>query len=327
MHSTFTHAIRIHRFGGPEVLQWEEIPLPPPAAGEVTVRQTAIGLNFIDTYHRSGLYPLTLPAVIGTEAAGVVEALGPGATGVAVGDRVAYTGLPPGAYAARRNWPADRLVKLPAGITDEVAASVMLKGLTAWYLLRRSYRVQAGDPVLVYAAAGGTGTLLSQWAAALGARVIGVVSSAEKAALARGQGCTATVLSGDPDFVPKVRELSGGGVAVAYDSVGRDTFFQSLDCLRRHGTMVSFGNASGPVAPFSPMELAKRGSLHLTRPSLFDFIATRADLEEGTGELFDVIGRGAVRIAIGQRYPLRDVARAHQDLEARRTTGATILEP
>jgi NADPH2:quinone reductase len=327
MHSTFTHAIRIHRFGGPEVLQWEEIPLPPPAAGEVTVRQTAIGLNFIDTYHRSGLYPLTLPAVIGTEAAGVVEALGPGATGVAVGDRVAYTGLPPGAYAARRNWPADRLVKLPAGITDEVAASVMLKGLTAWYLLRRSYRVQAGDPVLVYAAAGGTGTLLSQWAAALGARVIGVVSSAEKAALARGQGCAATVLSGDPDFVPKVRELSGGGVAVAYDSVGRDTFFQSLDCLRRHGTMVSFGNASGPVAPFSPMELAKRGSLHLTRPSLFDFIATRADLEEGTGELFDVIGRGAVRIAIGQRYPLRDVARAHQDLEARRTTGATILEP
>jgi NADPH:quinone reductase len=327
MHSTFTQAIRIHRFGGPEVLQWEEIPLAPPAAGEVTIRQTAIGLNFIDTYHRSGLYPLTLPAVIGAEAAGVVEALGPDARGVAVGDRVAYAGLPPGAYAARRNWPADRLVKLPAGITDEVAASVMLKGLTAWYLLRRSYRVQAGDPVLVYAAAGGTGTLLSQWAAALGARVIGVVSSGAKAQLARGQGCAETVLAGDPEFVKNVRELSGGGVAVAYDSVGRDTFFQSLDCLRRHGTMVSFGNASGPVEPFSPMELAKRGSLHLTRPSLFDFIATRADLDEGAGELFDVIGRGAVRIAIGQRYPLRDVARAHQDLEARRTTGATILEP
>lgn len=327
MPSSLTPAIRIHRFGGPEVLQWEEIPLPPPAAGEVAIRQTAIGLNFIDTYHRSGLYPLTLPAVIGAEAAGVVEALAPGVSGFATGDRVAYAGLPPGAYAARRNWPADRLVKLPPGISDEVAASAMLKGLTAWYLLRRSYRVQAGDTLLLYAAAGGTGTLLSQWATALGARVIGVAGSAAKAALAREHGCVETVLSGDPDFVKKVRELSGGGVAVVYDSVGRDTFVQSLDCLRRHGTMVSFGNASGPVEPFSPMELAKRGSLHLTRPSLFDFIATRADLEEGTGELFDVIGRGAVRIAIGQRYPLRDVARAHEDLEARRTTGATILQP
>jgi NADPH2:quinone reductase len=327
MPDTFTRAIRIHRFGGPEVLQWEDVPLPPPAPGEVTIRQTAIGLNFIDTYHRSGLYPLTLPAVLGTEAAGVVEALAPGVSGFAIGDRVAYTGLPPGAYAAHRNWPADRLVKLPPGITDEVAASVMLKGLTAWYLLRRSYRVQPGDTLLLYAAAGGTGTLLSEWAAALGARVIGVAGSAAKAALAREHGCAATVLSDDPDFVKKVRDLSGGGVAVAYDSVGRDTFFQSLDCLRRHGTMVSFGNASGPVEPFSPVELAKRGSLHLTRPSLFDFIATRADLEAGTGELFDVIGRGAVRIAIGQRYPLRDVARAHQDLEARRTTGATILQP
>jgi len=327
MHNTFTQAIRIHRFGGPEVLQWEEIPLSPPAPGEVTIRQTAIGLNFIDTYHRSGLYPLTLPAVIGTEAAGIVAALGPNVTGFAVGDRVAYTGLPPGAYAAHRNWPVDRLVKLTAGITDEVAASVMLKGLTAWYLLRRSYRVQAGDTLLLYAAAGGTGTLLSQWAAALGARVIGVAGSPAKATIAREHGCAETVLSTDPDFVKKVREFAGGGVAVVYDSVGRDTFFQSLDCLRRHGTMVSFGNASGPVEPFSPMELAKRGSLHLTRPSLFDFIATRAELEAGTGELFDVIGRGAVRIAIGQRYPLRDVARAHRDLEGRRTTGATILEP
>lgn len=327
MHSTLTQAIRIHHFGGPEVLQWEEIPLPPPAPGEVTIRQTAVGLNFIDTYHRSGLYPLTLPAVIGTEAAGVIEALGPGTTGLAAGDRVAYAGLPPGAYAAHRNWPADRLVKLPPGITAEVAASAMLKGLTAWYLLRRSYRVQPGDTLLLYAAAGGTGMLLSQWAAALGARVIGVVGSPAKAALAREHGCADTVLSADPDLVKKVRELSGGGVAAVYDSVGRDTFFQSLDCLRRHGTMVSFGNASGPVEPFSPMELAKRGSLHLTRPSLFDFIATRADLEAGTGELFDLIGRGAVRIAIGQRYPLRDVARAHADLEGRRTTGATILEP
>lgn len=327
MRTTFTPAIRIHRFGGPEVLQLEDIPLAAPVVGEVTLRQTAIGLNFIDTYHRSGLYPLALPSVIGTEAAGVVEALGPGVSGVAVGERVAYTGLPPGAYAGHRNWPADRLVRLPSGIADDVAASLMLKGLTAWYLLRRSYRVQAGDTVLLYAAAGGTGTLLSQWATALGARVIGVVGSAAKSELALRHGCTATVLSTEPDFVSKVRDLSGGGVAVVYDSVGRDTFFQSLDCLRRHGTMVSFGNASGPVDPFAPMELAKRGSLHLTRPSLFDFISTRADLEAGTGELFDLVDRGAVRIAIGQRYALRDVARAHEDLEGRRTTGATVLEP
>lgn len=327
MHSTLTQAIRIHRFGGPEVLQWEEIPLPPPAPGEVTIRQTAVGLNFIDTYHRSGLYPLALPAGIGTEAAGLVEVLGAGVGGIAVADRVAYAGLPPGAYAQRRNWPADRLVKLPATISDEVAASAMLKGLTAWYLLRRSYRVQPGDAILLHAAAGGTGTLLSQWAAALGATVIGVVGSAAKAELARAHGCAATVLADDPDFVKKVRELSGGGVAVVYDSVGRDTFFRSLDSLLKHGTMVTFGNASGPVEPFSPMELAKRGSLHLTRPSLFDFIATRADLEAGTGELFDLIVRGAVRIAIGQRYPLKDAARAHRDLEGRRTTGATVLEP
>jgi len=327
MHSTLTQAIRIHRFGGPEVLQWEEIPLPPPAPGEVTIRQTAVGLNFIDTYHRSGLYPLALPAGIGTEAAGLVEVLGAGVGGIAVGDRVAYAGLPPGAYAERRNWPAERLVKLPALITDEVAASAMLKGLTAWYLLRRSYRVQPGETVLLHAAAGGTGTLLSQWAAALGASVIGVAGTAAKAELARAHGCAGTVLADDPDFVKKVRELSGGGVAVVYDSVGRDTFFRSLDCLRKHGTMVTFGNASGPVEPFSPMELAKRGSLHLTRPSLFDFIGTRADLEAGTAELFGLIAGGAVRIAIGQRYPLSDAARAHGDLEGRRTTGATILEP
>lgn len=327
MHTTFTQAIRVHHFGGPEVLQWEAAELPGPAPGEVTIRQTAVGLNFIDTYHRSGLYPLALPAGIGTEAAGLVEVLGAGVGGIAVGDRVAYAGLPPGAYAERRNWLAERLVKLPATISDDVAASVMLKGLTAWYLLRRSYRVQSGDTVLLHAVAGGTGTLLSQWAAALGATVIGVAGTAAKAGLARAQGCAETVLADDPDFVQKVRDLSGGGVAVVYDSVGRDTFFKSLDCLRKHGTMVTFGNASGPVEPFSPMELAKRGSLHLTRPSLFDFIATRADLEAGTGELFGLIARGAVRIAIGQSYPLRDAARAHQDLEGRRTTGATILRP
>ena len=327
MNHTTTQAIRVHRFGGPEVLQWETVALAPPAAGEVTIRQTAVGLNFIDTYHRSGLYPLTLPGVIGAEAAGVVEALGAGVQGLAPGDRVAYTGLPPGAYAVRRNWPAERLVRLPGAISDDVAAAIMLKGLTAWYLLRKSYRVQAGDAVLLYAAAGGTGTLLSQWATALGARVIGVVGSEAKAELARSQGCAATVMANDPAFVSTVREVSGGGVAVVYDSIGRDTFVQSLDCLRRHGTMVTFGNASGPVEPFSPMELTRRGSLHLTRPSLFDFIATRADLEEGTGELFGHVASGAVRIAIGQRYPLRDVANAHRDLESRKTTGATILDP
>jgi len=327
MHTSLTQAIRIQRFGGPEVLEWQEVSLPPPPPGEVTIRQTAVGLNFIDTYHRSGLYPLTLPAGIGAEAAGRVETLGAGVLGLAVGDRVAYAGLPPGAYAERRNWPAERLVKLPATVSDDVAAAAMLKGLTAWYLLRRSYRVQPGDSVLLYAAAGGTGTLLSQWATALGARVIGVAGGAAKAELARAHGCAATVLADDPDFVEKVRDLAGGGVAVVYDSVGRDTFFKSLDCLRKHGTMVTFGNASGPVEPFSPMELVKRGSLHLTRPSLFDFIATRADLETGTGELFDVVTSGAVRIAIGQRYPLRDAARAHRDLEGRRTTGATVLEP
>lgn len=327
MHSTATHAIRIHRFGGPEVLQWEAVDLPEPAAGEVTIRQTAVGLNFIDTYHRSGLYPLTLPAGIGTEAAGVVVALGAGVTGFAAGERVAYTGLPPGAYAGHRNWPADKLVRLPVGIADEVAAAAMLKGLTAWYLLRKSYHLQPGESVLLHAAAGGTGSIVSQWAKALGARVIGVVGSAAKAELARARGCAETVLGDDPEFVKKVRELSGGGVAVVYDSVGKDTFFRSLDSLRRHGTMVTFGNASGPVEPFSPMELTKRGSLHLTRPSLFDFIATRADLEAGTGELFAVLESGAVRIPIGQRYALRDVAQAHQDLESRRTTGATILTP
>jgi NADPH2:quinone reductase len=257
----------------------------------------------------------------------MVEALGPGVAGIEVGDRVAYAGLPPGAYAQRRNWPAQRLVKLPKGITDDVAASIMLKGLTAWYLLRRSYRVQSGDTVLLYAAAGGAGTLLSQWAKALGARVIGVVGTAAKAELARAYGCTETVLADAPDFVKKVRDLSDGGVSVVYDSIGRDTFFRSLDCLRRHGTMVTFGNASGPVEPFSPMELVKRGSLHLTRPSVFDFIATRTDLEGGTGELFSLIASGAVRTVIGQRYPLSDAARAHRDLESRKTTGATILDP
>lgn len=327
MSSTRTQAIRVHGFGGPDVMRWESVELPAPASGEVTIRQTAVGLNFIDTYHRSGLYPLEPPIGIGVEAAGMVEALGPDVAGIAVGDWVAYVGLPPGAYAQRRNWPVARLVKLPEGITDDIAASMLLKGLTAWYLLRRSYRVQSGDTVLLYAAAGATGAVLGQWAKSLGARVIGVVGTAAKAELARAYGCAETVLADDPAFVRKVRDLSDGGVSVVYDSIGRETFMQSLDCLRKHGTMVTFGNASGPVEPFSPMELAKRGSLHLTRPSVFDFIATRADLEAGTGELFGLITRGAVRSVIGQRFPLSDAARAHRELESRKTTGATILDP
>ncbi len=320
--------IQINRYGGPEVLESTEVATPVPEAGEVLVRHTAVGLNFIDTYQRSGMYPLKLPSGLGMEAAGVVEALGAGVSGVAVGDRVAYCGPPPGAYAELRVFAADRLVKIPAGIEDRTAAAAMLKGLTAWYLLRRSYPVRRGDAVLSYAAAGGVGLILSQWAASLGVRVIGVTGTAEKAVLAKSSGCAEVVLADDPDFVARVRELSGGqGVAGVYDSVGKDTFLRSLDCLRRHGVMVSYGNASGAVEPFSPLELTKRGSLYVTRPILWDFIATRADLQTATDELFGVIASGAVKIRIGQSYPLQDVARAHRDLEGRRTTGSTVLLP
>ncbi|MDJ0926460.1 MAG: quinone oxidoreductase [Gammaproteobacteria bacterium] len=320
-------AIQIDEFGGPEQLKWREVPVPEASAGEVLVRHTAIGLNFIDTYHRSGLYPLELPAGLGTEAAGVVEAVGAGVDTLQPGDRVTWVGLPPGAYAQQRVYAAERLVRLPATVTDETAAAAMLKGLTAWYLLHRSYPVSAGDCVLVYAAAGGVGQILSQWGTSKDVRVIGVTGSPEKAAIAREQGCTDVVPADAPDFVGRVRELSGGGVAAVYDSVGRDTFMQSLDCLRPHGTMVSYGNATGPVDPFSPMELAKRGSLFLTRPTLFDFIRTRADLEHATGALFDALESGAVTINVNQTYALEDAAQAHRDLEARRTTGSTILIP
>jgi NADPH2:quinone reductase len=321
-------AIQIRRFGGPDVLEVDDVPVPVPAAGEALVRHVAIGLNFIDTYHRSGLYPLAFPACLGLEAAGVVESVGAGVTGLAPGDRVAYCSPPPGAYAEQRAFPAEKLVRLPAGIDERTAAAAMLKGLTAWYLLRRSYPVRAGDAVLVYAAAGGVGLILSQWAASLGVRVIGVAGTPAKAALARANGCAEVVLADDPQFVAKVRELSGGaGVAAAYDSVGKATFLQSLDCLRRHGVMVSYGNASGPVEPFTPLELAKRGSLYVTRPTLFDFIATRPELEAGPAELFGLIASGTVKVSVGQTYALADVARAHRDLEGRRTTGSTLLLP
>ena len=322
------NAIRIHEYGGPEVLRYEEVELPDPAAGEARIRHTAIGLNFIDTYHRSGLYPMELPTGLGSEAAGIVEAVGDGVTDVAVGDRVVYTGRPADSYSEARNFPAWQCVKIPDGVSDEQAAAIMLKGLTAWYLLRRSYPVQSGDTVLLYAAAGGVGSLASQWASHLGATVIGVVSTEAKAELARAQGCAHIVMADDDDIPGKVRALTDGeGVAAVYDSIGRDTFMMSLDCLRPHGVMVTFGNASGPVDPFAPAELAKRHSLYVTRPVLFDFIGNREDLVQATDELFDVVGSGVVKININQHYPLKDAAQAQIDLENRKTTGSTILVP
>ena len=323
-----THAIRIHEYGGPDVMRFEAVDLDEPGQGEARIRHTAIGLNFIDTYHRTGLYPVDLPTGLGSEGAGIVEAVGPGVSHLEAGDRVAYTGRPADSYSERRNFPAWQLVPLPEGIADEQAAAVMLKGLTAWYLLKRSYPVQAGDPVLLYAAAGGVGSLASQWANHLGATVIGVVSTEQKAALARAQGCAHVVMAGSNDIAAEVRALTGGqGVAVVYDSVGRDTFFASLDSLRPHGYMVTFGNASGPVEPFAPAELAKRHSLYVTRPILFDFIDTREKLVAGCKELFEVISSGTVRVSVNQRYALKDAAQAHRDLEARKTTGSTILIP
>lgn len=320
--------IEIDRHGGPEVLTWRERPEALPGPGEALIRHTAVGLNFIDIYHRSGLYPLRLPAGLGMEAAGVVLAVGAGVTGVAVGDRVAYCNAAPGAYAGQRVLDAARLVHLPPGIDDRRAAAALLKGLTAWYLLYRSYAVRPGDTVLCHAAAGGVGLILGQWAGSLGVRVIGVTSSDAKAALARAHGCAEVVRADDPDFVARVRDLTGGeGVAAVYDSVGRSTFSRSLDCLRRHGTMVSYGNASGPVESCTPMELARRGSLYLTRPVLADFIATRAELEAAATALFTVMAHGAVNIHIGQSYPLGEVAQAHRDIEARRTVGSTVLLP
>ena len=310
------------------MLKYETVDIPEPGPGEVRIRHTAIGLNLIDTYHRSGLYPLDLPSGLGSEAAGIVEALGPEVDSLDIGDRVAYTGRPPFAYSQARNWPAERAVRIPDSVSDEEAAAVLLKGLTAWYLLRRSYAVRAGDPILVYAAAGGVGSLASQWANHLGASVMGIVSTAEKAELARAQGCAYVLMADDEDIPGKVHQLSGGkGVAAVYDSVGKDTFFTSLDCLRPHGVMVSFGNASGAVEPFAPSELAKRGSLYLTRPILFDFIDTSERLRAACEELFGVIASGAVKIHVNQQYPLEEAATAHRDIEARKTTGSTVLLP
>ena len=309
-------------------MRWEEIESQGPGPGEALVRQTAVGLNFIDVYERTGLYAGKLPAGLGHEAAGVVEALGAGVRGVKIGDRVAYAVTSAGAYADAWNVPADRLVPIPADVTDRLAAAALLKGLTAQVLLRRTYRVRKGTVVVVHAAAGGVGSILVQWARHLGATVIGVVGSEAKATLARGLGCHEVLVLGRDDIAARARQLTGGpGAHVVYDSVGKDTFFASLDALRPLGLMVSYGNASGPAPAIQPLELAKRGSLFLTRPTLFHYIASRSELVRAARELFEVIGRGAVRIEIGQTYALQDVAQAHRDLEGRRTVGSTVLMP
>ena len=324
-----TKAIRIHEAGGPEVLRWEDYDPGRPAAGEALVRQEAVGLNFIDVYHRNGTYPLpSLPAVLGMEGAGVVEAVGKGVTEVTVGDRVAYAGLPPGAYAEIRLIPAHRLVKLPDEISTKQGAAMMLQGMTARYLLRGCYKVKSGDRILIHAAAGGVGLIVCQWASHLGATVIGTVGSEEKAELARGHGCHHTVLYNQEDFAERTREITDGkGVDVVYDSVGQATFMKSLDCLRPMGVMVSFGQSSGLVPPFDLGILGAKGSLFLTRPSLMTYTAQRKDLLEHAGDLFEVVKSGAVKIEIQQSYPLSEAGRAHQDLEARKTTGSTILLP
>lgn len=322
-----TRAIRFDSFGGPEVLEYREVELEPPGQGEARVAHRAIGLNFIDIYHRTGLYPLTLPSGLGGEGAGVVTAVGPGVEHVAPGDRVAYTAPAPlGSYADERNVDARWLVKPPPAIGDETGAAMMLKGLTAWYLLKRSYEVARGDWIVLYAAAGGVGLIAAQWARELGARVIGIVGTEAKRELALAHGCEHVLLDGD-DIPRRVRELANGGVPVVYDSVGRTTFYQSLDCLRPHGVLVSFGNSSGKVEPFGLHELTRRGSLYVTRPTLYDFIRDRASLEAGAGELFSLVERGRVEIAVNQTYALRDAAQAHRDLEARKTTGCTVLIP
>jgi NADPH2:quinone reductase len=320
-------AIRIHETGGPEVLREELLEVGEPGPGQVRLRQTAIGVNFIDTYHRTGLYPLELPATLGREAAGVVEAVGRGVSEPAPGDRVAYA-LEPGAYTELRLIDAERLVRLPAAIDDRTAAGVMLKGLTVHYLLRRTYRVRAGDTMLLHAAAGGVGLLACQWASHLGATVIGTVGSAEKAERARAHGCTHTVLYREEDFVARVRELTEGrGVRVVYDSVGRSTFLRSLDCLSPRGLLVSFGQSSGPVDPLPVGLLAQKGSLFLTRPTLAHYIASHDELLAAADELFEVLLAGAVRAEVRHTYGLSEAARAHEDLESRRTSGSLVLLP
>jgi NADPH2:quinone reductase len=321
-------AIRFHEKGGPEVLRLEDVPVGDPGPGEARVRHTAIGVNFVDTYVRTGLYPAPLPSGLGTEGAGVVEAVGPGVVHVRLGDRVAYAGGPLGAYSEARVMPADRLVKLPKGIDEQRAAAMMLKGLTVQYLIRRTHRVQRGETVLFHAAAGGVGLIACQWLKALGATVIGTAGSDEKAALAKAHGADHVIVYTRESFPERVRELTGGrGVAVVYDSVGKSTFMGSIDCLQPFGLLVIFGNASGPVQPVDLSILAQKGSLFVTRPTLNTYAAKREDLEAMAAELFEVVGSGQVKVEVARAYPLAEAARAQRELEARKTTGSTILLP
>jgi NADPH2:quinone reductase len=321
-------AVRVHEHGGPEVLRLEEIPTPQPGPGEIRVRHTAIGVNFIDTYFRTGLYkPPGLPFTPGNEGAGVVEAVGDGVTEVRVGERVAYAATL-GSYADERLLPAKAVVRIPDGVDDDTAAAMMLKGMTAQYLLRRTFAAKPGDTILFHAAAGGVGLIISQWAKHIGCTVIGTVGSADKAELAREHGCDHVILYRDEDFVARVKEITGGaGCAVVYDGIGKATFPASLDCLRPFGTFVSFGNASGPVPPFDLALLSQKGSLFATRPTLFTHIAKREDLEAISGELFEVVRSGVVKIPIHARAKLTEAAEVHRALEGRETTGATVLHP
>jgi NADPH:quinone reductase len=328
MEQAMPHAIRIHQIGGPEVLKWEEVAVGDPGPGEVRVRHTAVGLNYIDTYHRCGLYKIPLPSGIGSEAAGVVEAVGAGVTDVKPGDRVAYNGGPLGAYAEVRVVPADRLVKLPDAISDRAAATCMLKGLTVQYLLRQTFPLKGGETILLHAAAGGIGLIACQWARALGVTVIGTVGSDEKAALAKANGCTHTIVYTRENFVDRVKELTGGkGVPVVYDAVGKDTFPASLDCLSPRGMFVSFGNSSGAIPPFDILLLAQKGSLYMTRPTLATYAAKRADLLKMADDVFSLVQAGKLKSEPRQTYALKDAAQAHRDLESRKTSGSTVLLP
>jgi NADPH:quinone reductase len=322
-----TKAIRIHKHGGPEVMQWEDVEVPAPGPGQARIRHTAVGLNFVDTYNRSGLYPQPMPLIVGGEGAGVVVAVGSGVTDLKAGDRIAYGAAPIGSYAEERIIPADRLVKIPDGITDQQAASMMLKGLTTQYLIRSTYRVKAGDTILFHAAAGGVGLILGQWAKHLGATTIGTVGDADKAKLAKTHGYDHVINYREQNFVDEVKKIAKGGLPVVYDGVGKDTWEGSLNCLQPRGLMVSFGNASGAVPPVNLGILATKGSLYVTRPTLGTYCAKREELVANANELFDVVKKGIVKIEVNQTYPLKDAAKAHRDLESRKTTGSTVLLP
>lgn len=325
---TKTHAIRVEKHGGPEQMKWVEVDLAKPGKGEVRLKNLACGVNFIDVYHRTGLYPMAMPTGIGLEACAVVEEVGVGVTGLKAGDRVAHGTGPIGAYAERRNFPAEKLIKVPESIPDQVAAAMMLQGMTVEYLIHRTYPVQKGDFVLLHAAAGGIGTIASQWLRQLGAEIIGTAGSSDKLELAKAQGCQHVINYRTEDWVKRVREITGGqGCAVVYDGVGKDVFLQSLDCLRPRGYMVTFGNASGPSPDISPLLLSQKGSLFLTRPTLMAYTATRPELELSANRVIEAISKGWVKMKVGHTYPVKDATQAHRDLEARKTTGSIVLLP